>query len=173
MDGVVAETLDDGLMGHALQAAAVNRELRHLVAGIEAALLMPDLLPMTGQVEQLVGADRDLVEPIEQTDAGKLADRMRQGIDADAELADGIRLFVDLAVDAAGPQHERGGQTTDTAADDDRLHGLNSNPDATDGLKSHSPLFGRKRLCGLGLELGAGFRLSLNFKVLEILPVAH
>src|ERR1700744_3159545 len=40
-------------------------------------------------------------------------------------------------------------------------------------LKSHMPLFGRKRLCGLCLELGAGFRLSLNFKVLEILPIAH
>src|SRR5690242_10444638 len=50
----------------------------------------------------------------------------------------------------------------------------NSNPDATRRrLKLHSRLFRRKRLCGLRLELGAGFRLSLNFKVLEILPVAH
>src|SRR5215472_11228494 len=40
-------------------------------------------------------------------------------------------------------------------------------------LTSHGPLFGRKRLCRLGLELGPGFRLSLNFEVLEILPVTH
>ena len=123
MDRVIAEPLDSGLMDHALQAAAVNRELRHLVAGIEAAFLVPNLLPMTGQVEQLVGADRDRVEPIEETDTGQLTDRMRQRVDADTELADGIGLFVNFALDAAGPQHERGGEATDTAADDDRLHG--------------------------------------------------
>src|SRR5690242_964223 len=38
---------------------------------------------------------------------------------------------------------------------------------------SHGPLFGRKRLCGLGLELGPGLRLSLDLEVLEILPVAY
>src|SRR5689334_7657037 len=38
---------------------------------------------------------------------------------------------------------------------------------------SHDPLFGRKRLCGLRLELGPGLRLSLNSEVLEILPVPH
>src|SRR5258707_10635797 len=38
---------------------------------------------------------------------------------------------------------------------------------------SHGPLFGRKRLCGLGLQLGPGLRLSLNFEVLEVLPVPH
>src|SRR5436190_666106 len=37
---------------------------------------------------------------------------------------------------------------------------------------SHRPLFGRKRLCRLRLELGPGFRLTLNFEVVEILPVA-
>src|SRR5260221_5144996 len=33
-------------------------------------------------------------------------------------------------------------------------------------------LFRRKRLRGLGAQLGAGLRLSLNFQVVEILPVA-
>src|ERR1700747_71582 len=46
-------------------------------------------------------------------------------------------------------------------------------PDATRlSLTSHGPLFGRKRLCRLRLQLGPRFRLSLNFEVLEILPVA-
>src|SRR5262249_4272920 len=103
----------------------------------------------------------------------KLADGMRQRVDTDAKFADGIGLLVNLAINAAGSQHERGGEPTYTATDDDRLHGQTPNPDATDRLKSHGRLFGRKRLCPLGLELGAGFRLSLNFQVLEILPVAH
>src|SRR5258708_13902562 len=36
---------------------------------------------------------------------------------------------------------------------------------------SHKPLFGRKRLCCLRLELRPRFRLTLNFEVVEILPV--
>ena len=56
---------------------------------------------------------------------------MRQRIDPDAELADGVGLFEQFAVYAAGPQHQRGGQTSDAAADDNRLHPrtpLNTNP---------------------------------------------
>ena len=45
---------------------------------------------------------------------------------ANAKLADGIRLLKELAINATRPQHERGGETTDTTADDDRFHGLNS-----------------------------------------------
>src|ERR1700760_1795387 len=64
MDRVVAEALDDSLMNHALQTAAMNRELRHLMTGIEAALLVPDLLAVASEIEQLVGADRGVVEPV-------------------------------------------------------------------------------------------------------------
>src|SRR5262249_54249597 len=49
-------------------------------------------------------------------------DRMGQRVDPDAELANGVRLLVDLAVDPAAMQHERGGQTADAAADNDDLH---------------------------------------------------
>src|SRR5947208_7250094 len=38
---------------------------------------------------------------------------------------------------------------------------------------SHGRSLGRKRLCRLGIQLGPGLRLSLNFQILEILPVAH
>src|SRR5690242_8090338 len=38
---------------------------------------------------------------------------------------------------------------------------------------SHGRSFRRKRLCRLGFQLGAGLRLSLNFEVLEVLPVAY
>src|SRR5579859_354463 len=174
MDGIRAEPLHHGLMDDALQAATVDRELRHVMAGIQPALFVPDLLAVTGQIKQLIGADSDLVEPIQQADGGELADRMRQRVDADAELADGIRLLEELAVDAARPQHERGGEAADTAADDNRLHGPNSTQHKKGRrLASHGPLFGRKRLCGRRLELGPRLRLSLNFEVLEILAIAQ
>src|SRR5580700_10212792 len=38
---------------------------------------------------------------------------------------------------------------------------------------SHGASLGRKRLCGLRLQLGPGLWLSLNFEVLEILPITH
>src|SRR5947208_5081764 len=38
---------------------------------------------------------------------------------------------------------------------------------------SHGRSLGRKRLCRLRLQLGPGLRLSLNFQILEILPIAH
>src|SRR5690242_965945 len=49
---------------------------------------------------------------------------MGQRVDADAEFANSIGLFVELAIDAAGPQHQGGGKSAYPAADDDRFHGL-------------------------------------------------
>src|ERR1700693_5889452 len=92
------------------------------MAGIDAAGFAPDFLAMAIEVIKLVGADRDVVELLQQTEAGEFTDRMRQRIDADAEFADGIRLLEQFAPDAAGPQHQRRGQAADTAADDNRLH---------------------------------------------------
>ena len=40
-------------------------------------------------------------------------------------------------------------------------------------LKSHEQSLRRKRLRTFRLQLGPGLRLSLNFEVLEILPVPH
>ncbi len=49
----------------ALQPAAMDRELRHVEAGIEAARLAPDRSwPKRLAVDQLVGADGDGVEPL-------------------------------------------------------------------------------------------------------------
>ena len=174
----VPEPLLDGAMDHALQAAAMDRELRHVVAGIEAARLAPDFLAVAVEIVQFVGADRDGVEPVQQPEAGQFADRMRQRVDADAEFADGVGLLEQFAVDAARPQHQRGGEAADAASDDDRLHPpeLHSTEQrviARPSSVAQAGLFGRKRLCRLGLQLGAGFRLTLNFEVLEILPVAH
>src|ERR1700690_3718503 len=50
---------------------------------------------------------------------------------------------------------------------------LHSNRYANVAITSHGPLLGRKRLCRFGFQLGASLWLSLNFQIVEILPVAH
>src|SRR5262249_12867167 len=125
MAGVDARLAEPGahrLVDDRLQPAAMDGELRHLVARIGAAQLAPDLLPEAVGVEQLVGSDSHGVEAIEQPQLLQFLDRMRQRVDSDAELTNGVRLLVDLAVDPAGMQHERGGQAADAAADNDDLH---------------------------------------------------
>src|SRR5579871_756303 len=174
MDEFLAEALFDRVMDHALQPAAMDRELRHVVAGVDAADVAPDLLAVAVEVIKHVGADRDVVELLQQAELGEFTDRMRQRVDADAEFADGIGLFEQLAADAAGAQHQGRGQAADTAADDNRLHRLLLHTVRDKRyLPSHGALFGGKRLCGLRLELGPGLRLSLNFKVFEVLPVPY
>ena len=117
-----AEPRPHRLVDHALQPAAMDRELRNVVAGVEAARLAPDLLAEAVGVEQLVGADRDRVEPLEQAELGQFLDGVRQRVDADAELADGVRLLEDFAVDPARVQHQRRYQAADAATCDDHLH---------------------------------------------------
>src|ERR1700749_4253991 len=58
-----AQSRPHRLMDHALQPAAVNRELRHVVACVNSARLAPDLLAETIRVNQLMGAYRDRVQP--------------------------------------------------------------------------------------------------------------
>src|SRR5262249_45096623 len=176
-DRVRAEALDHGLMDHALQAAAMDRKLRHLVAGIEAALLVPDLLAVAREIEQLEGADGGGIELVQKAEAGKLADGMRQGVDADAELADRVGLLVQFAIDAARAQPQGRGEAAYSATDNDRLHRplLRTKPGAAQAQAGgcHGPLLRRKRLCPLRLQLDPGLGLSLNLKVFEILPIAH
>ena len=83
---------------------------------------MPHGLAETVGVSQLVGADRHRIEPLEQAEILQLLDGVGQGVDADAEFADGVGLLIDLAVDTAGMTHQRRGQAADAAADNDRLH---------------------------------------------------
>src|SRR5712691_10293207 len=122
MNAGLAEPRPHRVIDDALQPAAMDGELRHVVARVGAARLAPDLLAEAVGVDQLVGPDRHRIETIEQAKPRQLLDRVRQGVDADAELADAVGLLIDFAVDAARMQHERGGETADTAADDNDLH---------------------------------------------------
>jgi hypothetical protein len=123
MEAALTESRAGCLIDHALQAAAMDRELRHVETRIGAALLAPDLLAEPVHVEQLVGADRDRVEPLQEPEFLELLDGVRQRVDTDAELADGVSLLVDLAMDAACMQHQCGDEPANSSADDDGLHG--------------------------------------------------
>src|SRR6476469_2341119 len=122
MDAGLAEPRPHRLPNDRLQPAAVDGELRDIIARVRPAQLAPDLLPEPISVEQLVGSDADRVEPLEQPELRELLDRMRQGVDADPELADGVRLFVDFAVDTTRMQHQRGRKNHTAATDNDDLH---------------------------------------------------
>ena len=100
----------------------MNRELRHIVTGIDAARFAPDLLAMTIEIVKLVGTNCDIIELLQQAEAGEFADRMRQGIDANAEFADGFRLLEEFAANPTSPQHQRRSKAPDTTSDDNRLH---------------------------------------------------
>src|SRR5262249_28341359 len=93
VNGLRPEPLFDRAVDDALQATAMNRELRHVVTRIDAARFAPDFLTVTIEIVELVGADRDVVELRQETERGKLAHGMRQCVDADAKLANGIGLF--------------------------------------------------------------------------------
>src|SRR5512144_2682740 len=122
MDAGFAEPRPYRLPDDRLQPAAVDGELRDIIARVRPAQLAPDLLPEPIGVEQLVGSNADRVEPLEQPELRELLDRMRQGVDADPELADGIRQIVDFAVDTARMQHQRRRKTPNAATDNDDLH---------------------------------------------------
>src|SRR5207244_9110042 len=85
-----AEPRAHRLVDHALQLAAMHRELRHVIAGIDTARFAPDLLPEAVGVDQLMGANRNGVEPLQQAELLQFLDRVRQRVDADAKLANAV-----------------------------------------------------------------------------------
>jgi len=174
VDRILAQPLLDGAVDHALQPAAMDRELRHVVAGIDAAHVAPDFLAVAIEVIKHVGADRDVIELLQEAEAGELADRMWQRIDTDAELPDRIRCSnnsqpMPRARNISAVVRPPMPPPTIIAF----IALLHSHPDTSRRpLTSHGASLGRKRLCGLRLQLGPGLWLSLNFQILEILPVA-
>src|SRR5439155_614917 len=60
-----AEPFDCGIEQDLLQGAAMDRELRPLVAGLETSWFAPDRLAVLGEERQFLGADTGSVEPVE------------------------------------------------------------------------------------------------------------
>src|SRR5262245_12631312 len=122
VDPAFAEPRTCGLIDHALQAATVNRELGNGVSGVKAARLPPDLLAEAISVDQLMGPNRHRFQAVKQSQLRELADAMRQRVNANAELTNGFRLLVDLAVDSARIQHQGRRQAPHAPARDYHLH---------------------------------------------------
>src|SRR5436305_11881978 len=66
-----SEPLLDSAMNDALKTTAVDRKLRHVMAGIDAAGFAPDLLAVAVEVIELVGADCDVVKLLQQAETCK------------------------------------------------------------------------------------------------------
>src|SRR5260370_33158311 len=60
---IVPQPRLDGAMDHALQPAAMDRELRHVVTGVYAARFAPDFLAMAGEIIKHIRAECALAEP--------------------------------------------------------------------------------------------------------------
>ena len=80
-----AQPFGRGIEQDLLQRAAMDRELRPFVAGLDPARLAPDRLAVLGKIRKFPGAHAGRVEPVEQAEFDQLANRVRQHVDADAE----------------------------------------------------------------------------------------
>src|SRR5882762_1385478 len=81
------------LVEHCLQFAAVNRELRIVMASVAPTRLAPDLPAESVGVDQFMGTNRDAIEYVEQTKFCKFLDCVWERIDADAEFTNLERLL--------------------------------------------------------------------------------
>ena len=118
MDPGRAQPVEHRAMENALQLAAVNAELRHIVSGVGAAQFLPHRLAEAIAIEQLASADAGAVELRQQTELRQNADGVRQHVEADAEFAQLRGLLEYLGLDSGLVQREGGGKAADTAADD-------------------------------------------------------
>ncbi len=74
---VAAETHRGGVEQDLLQRAAVDRELRPFVAGLQPARLAPDRLAMLGEIGELLGTHARGRELVEQAKLDQFAHGMR------------------------------------------------------------------------------------------------
>ena len=78
---------DESIQQHHLQVAAMNRELRMLVARGAAERLLIDQLAEAIEEGRIRGRDRDLGQRLFEPERGEFLGGMRQQIDADADRA--------------------------------------------------------------------------------------
>ena len=105
-----------------LQRAAMDRELRPFVTGLDAARLAPDRLAVLGKIGEFPGAHARGVELVEQAEFDQFAHGMRQHVDADAERLQLGHAFEYFGGNADLVQAERQRQPADAAAGDKNRH---------------------------------------------------
>ena len=107
---------EGGFVQDGEELAAVDAELGGVVAGVGSAQLGPDGLAEAVGEDEFPRADADGVQGREEAEGCEFADGVGEGVDADAEFADGGGLFIDGAGDAGLVQREGRGQAADAAA---------------------------------------------------------
>src|ERR1700689_3387052 len=117
-----SQPLGRGIEQDLLQRAAMHRELRPFVTGLEAARLAPDRLAVFGEIRQLPGAHAGRIELVEQAELGQFAHRMGQHVDADPERFQLSHALEHACRNADLVQAERQGQPADAAAGDEYGH---------------------------------------------------
>ena len=120
-DAIGADPVAHGVEQHRLQVAAVNRELRRVVAGPAPGRLAVDVLAEAIEERRLARQHRDLLERLEHAERLQRTRCVGQDIDADPERADLGRGFEHPAGDARTVQRERQRQAADAGADDQDL----------------------------------------------------
>ncbi len=120
-DAIGARAVAERIEQHHLQIAAMDRELRMVVAGGAAERLLVDQLPEAVEEGRVLGRDRDLGQRLFKPERGEFLGRMRQQIDADADRAHLGNGFVDAAGNARLVQAQSERQAADAGADDDDL----------------------------------------------------
>jgi hypothetical protein len=93
-DDVGSKALRDGVQQRELKGAAVDRQLRNLVAGVAPARLTPDQLAVPVEIRQLTGGHTQGHQLVQEPEVGQDAHRVREHVDADAERADLVRRLV-------------------------------------------------------------------------------
>ena len=116
------QPFDRGIEQDLLQRAAMDRELRPFVTGLDAARLAPDRLAVLGEIRQFPGADAGRIELVVQAELDQFAHRMRQHVDADAERPQLGHAFEHFGGNADLVQAERQRQPADAAAGDEYGH---------------------------------------------------
>ena len=118
---LVAQPLGRGIEQDLLQRAAMDRELRPFVTGLDAARLAPDRLAVLGEIREFLGAHGGRIEPVVQAELDQFAHRVRQYIDADAERPQLGHAFENSGGNADLVQAERQRQPADAAAGDETV----------------------------------------------------
>src|SRR6478735_2260043 len=117
-----------GIEQDLLQRAAMDRELRPFVPGLDPARLAPYRLAVLGKIRKFTGTHARRVEAVVQAELDQLAHRMRQYVDADAERLQLGHAFEYFGGNADLVQAERQRQAADAAARDENSHDMPSTP---------------------------------------------
>jgi hypothetical protein len=121
-DFVGARARNEFVEQHHLQVAAMDGELRHVVAGETAGRLVVDKLAEAIVETIFARGDGDFCQSLFQAEPTEFARGMRQDIDADTDRLQFGRRFEYAAGDAGAMQHQAKRQAANAGANDEHFH---------------------------------------------------